>query len=174
MAFTAPSTFTAGQLITANDLNTQLRDNLIALKDPNSASYILNESSDYATTSNAFVNVDATAGKLSLSITLAVQADVFIFFTGSVESSAAARANFDIAMDGTRIGGDDGLLIVGMNTINLSMPVSLTFLKTAVPAGSHTFNLQWKTNTGTLTMYAGAGTANQRDIHPQFIVREMS
>jgi hypothetical protein len=173
MAYTAPATFSAGQLVTATDLNTQVRDNLIALKDPNSAHYELNESVDYTTTSTAFVNIDATAGKLSLSITLAVVADVFIFFTGAVENSGGNRINFDVTMDGTRIAGDDGLMVMTVG-VALATPVYFTLMKTAVSAAAHTFNLQWKTSAGTATMYAGAGTSNQRDIHPQFIVREMS
>jgi hypothetical protein len=172
LAFTTPATFTAGQLITANDLNTQLRDNLIALKDPNSANYELNESADYTTTQATFVNVDGTAGKLSLSITLAVQADVMIWFHGLINNSSTGVICLDVAMDGARIGGDDGL-IAGPGVAQ-SIPFSFFHMKTAVPAGSHTFNLQWKISTGTATLYAGAGTGSSHDLHPQFAVREMS
>lgn len=172
MAYTSPTTWTAGQLITANDLNTQLRDNMIALKDPNSASYDFNEASDYTTTSTTFANIDATAGKGSLSITLAVQADVFIWFHGLFGNSSTGVICLDVTMDGTRIGGDDGM-IAGPGVAQ-AIPLSFFRIKTAVAAGSHTFNIQWKISSGTATLYAGAGTGGSHDLHPEFGVREMS
>ena len=83
-AWTTPATWGVDQLVTASDLNTQLRDNLNTLKTPPSAHYELNESSDYTTSSASFVDVDAT--NLALTITTS-GGDVFVGFHGSVEHS---------------------------------------------------------------------------------------
>ena len=66
MAWTQPKTW-ASEPLTSSDLNTHLRDNLEILKDPPSDDNILNQGSDYTTTSTAFVNIDGT--NLSLTIT---------------------------------------------------------------------------------------------------------
>ena len=51
MAWTAPKTWADDELVTANVMNTHIRDNLNALKTPPSDHYKLNEASDYTTTS---------------------------------------------------------------------------------------------------------------------------
>ncbi|MEO1163712.1 MAG: hypothetical protein AAFV98_08020 [Chloroflexota bacterium] len=65
MAWTQPKTWSNEPLV-ASDLNTHLRDNMEALKEPPSANYELDETSDYTTTSTTFVDVDST----NLSLTL--------------------------------------------------------------------------------------------------------
>jgi hypothetical protein len=52
-------------------------------------------------------------------------------------------------------------------------PIAFVYLKTSIAAGTHTINLQWKTNASTATLLAGAGTGTTRDIHPQFGIREV-
>lgn len=168
MSWTTPKTWVNSEPLTADDLNTHLRDNLNALHAPPTASYQLNEAANYTTTSTTFVDVDATVGKLSLTITT-TGGDVMIGFYGY----AAATGNtgfFDVEMDGTRIGGDDGLAVFYISIATTSFVI----LKTGVSAGSHTFKLQWKVASGgTATLYAGAGTLGA-DVHPQFWVREVS
>jgi hypothetical protein len=175
MSYTAPRTWVTLEFVDVTLFNTHIRDNLIALKDPNSAVSTLNESSDYTTTSTTFVDVDATDGKLSLSLTLTVTADVFIFFTGGGETDTAPyRANFDVTQDGIQVGGDDGLTVISQTGVSNAVRIGFCHLCSAVAAGTHTYKLQWKTSAGTFKLYAGAGTALNKDIHPQFIVREMS
>ncbi len=166
MAWTTPKTWTSEPL-TSLDLNTHLRDNLEALKDPPGASYTLNESVNYYTTSTTFVDVDAS--KLALTITTG-GGDVMVHFHGVVAASSG-RVNFDLDVDGTRVAGDDG--ITRLDTI--TAPVSFTRLISGLAAGSHTFRLQWRVSSGAnATLYAGAGSAVQLDLHPQFWVREVS
>jgi hypothetical protein len=160
-----PATWTVGQLVTATNLNEQLRDNLEFLKTPPTSLYNLNQASDYTTTSTSFVDVDAT--NLSLTIVTA-GGDVLITFMGFGGSSG--RIYLDVAIDGVRMAGDDGFLA---SANGVSTPVTLVALKQGLSAGSHTFKLQWKVNTGTGTLYAGAGTSSF-DVHPQFFVREVS
>lgn len=167
--WTPPATWT-GSLITVNRLNEQIRDNLEFLKDPPSASYEADEGSNYTTTSSSFVDVDST--NLSLTIETA-GGDVLIAFHGTVTRSASGGiVRFDVDVDGTRVASDDGIIAAEPVT-GAGMPVSFVRYVTGLSPGSHTFKLQWKINTGTATLYAGAGTS-QYDIHPQMWVREVS
>jgi hypothetical protein len=166
MAWTTPKTWTSEPL-TSLDLNTHLRDNLEALKDPPGTSYVLNESANYYTTSTSFVDVDGS--KLALTISTG-GGDVMVHFHGVV-AAASGRVNFDLDVDGVRVAGDDG--ITRLDTI--TAPVSFTRLISGLAAGAHTFRLQWRVSSGgSATLYAGAGSTVQLDVHPQFWVREVS
>ncbi len=162
--WTTPKTWTVDELVTASAMNTHLRDNLNALKTPPSAHYECDESSDYTTSAGAWVDVDAT--NLALTITTN-GGDVLVHFHGNVYGSSA-HVWLDVAVDGTREGGDDGIVRARQSDYDT---VSFTRLITGLSAGEHTFKLQWKSSNGTL--YAGAGTTNL-DVHPQFWVREVS
>ena len=177
MAYTAPTTRVTGELMTAAIVNTDYVDNLIALKDPPSANEDVDEVADYTTTSNSFVDVDAT--DLALAITTK-GGDVLVHFHGTVSNNNTGSAGalfLDIDVDGARVGGDDGIIKVRVDNSNQEMPVSFSRLITGLAAASHTFKLQWKVmesgGTTTATMFAGAGTA-RGDIHPQFWPREVS
>lgn len=165
MTWTTPRTWSTGELVTASLLNTHLRDNLDALKNPPSASYLADESANYTTTSTSFVDVDAT----DFSFTLDTGGgDVLVTFNGVVGGSGTVF--FDVEVDGVRFAGDDGIT----RTINGSThALSFVILVEGLAAGSHTFRLQWKVSASTGTLYAGAGTSNF-DVHPQFWAREVS
>ncbi len=171
MAYTAPRTWVNGEVLTASLLTTHLRDNLIALKEPPTALYNVNESADYTTSSTSFVNVDAD--DLSLTVTT-TGGRVLITFCGTMTMAAANTVFFDVLVDGARLAGDDGLVA---NYIDRSSPpgrsVSFAVWTSALAAGSHTFRLQWRVSGSTATLYAGAGTGGG-DLHPQFAVREVS
>ena len=77
LAWTTPKTWADDELVTANVMNTHVRDNLNALKAPPTARYELNRTSDYTTTSTSFVDVDGT--KLALTITTS-GGDVMVHF----------------------------------------------------------------------------------------------
>lgn len=165
MTWTDPKTWTS-EVLTSSDLNTHLRDNLNALKDPPTDVITINDTPDYTTTSTSFGNVDAT--DLSLVLTTA-GGDVVVHFHGVATHSASGRSFYDISIDGSRYFGDDGIIATG---ITLG-PISFTVIIEGLSAASHTINLMWKTSAATATLYAGAGTANQ-DYHGQFWAREMS
>jgi hypothetical protein len=171
MAYTTPKTWTNEPLIAA-DLNTHLRDNLEALKDPPGANYECNEVADYSTTSASFVDVDATNLALSM---ITNGGDVMLHFHGVVAHSLLntnSVVQFNIDVDGSPHAANDGIMAV--YCINGAANVSFTRLITGLAAGSHTFKLQWKNYiSGTATLYAGAGTTKY-DVHPQFWVREVS
>lgn len=169
MAWTTPVTQTTGTLITAAEWNAQVANNLEAVKNPPTDSYVGNEGADWTTTSTSFVDVDGT--DLSLSITT-TGGDVYVGFHGNLASGA--NTYLDVTMDGTAIGGDDGIVAIqGAGSTAPGRPIGFVRLVTGVSAGAHTFNLRWKVASGTSTLYGGAGTGSA-DLHPQFWVREMS
>lgn len=167
MTWITPKTWADQDLVTANDLNTHLRDNLNALKAPPTAHYEANEASDYTTTSTSFTDVDNPDLIKTIETT---GGDVVVSFHGRTAHSAGSSGHiyFEINVDGTPHAGDDG-----MAEVTGSEMVSFSRLITGLSAQSHTFALRWKTNAATATLYAGAGTA-PHDVHPQFWVREVS
>lgn len=170
MAWIAPTTRTTGELITASIWNTDITDNLDALKDPPSENYEANEAADYSTSSTTFVNVDAT--NLALTITT-TGGDVLVGFHGALQITSTYILYFDLDVDGSREGGDDGITCIeqAIDAKN----VAFVRLITGLSAGSHTIKLQWKTSNGgaVAKLWAGAGTASY-DLHPQFWLREAS
>ena len=169
MAWTTPKDWAVDEQLTASKLNTHLRDNLNALKSPPSDNYECNEGSDYSSNSTSFADVDGT--NLSLTITTN-GGDVMVGFHGTFQAGTNATVFLDVYVDTADDGGDDGY-VVQIMPANSPETVSFVRLITGLSAGSHTFKLRWKTNGATVTLFAGAGTSN-RDMHPQFWVREVS
>jgi hypothetical protein len=168
--WTAPRTWPAS-ISAASHANVDIRDNQQALKDPPSANYELNQGSNYSYSSSTWALIDGTNLVLSLTTT---GGDVMIHFTGSILwNGFAIPALLDVEVDGTRIVNDDlgGLLLLAQSATPLRY--SFTYLHQGLSAGVHTFGLAWKSSSGAMTLYAGAGTANL-DVHPQFWVRELT
>lgn len=175
MPYTSPRTWLVGEVPTAAIFNTHLRDNLIALKDPPTAIYNVNEAADYSTSSTSFVDVDGT--DLALSITT-TGGDILVGFVGNVVNNANCAA-FDVTLDGVRQAGDEGIIQAGHIRSDHALPVSFAYLIRSVSAGAHTVKLQWRVDASAVTMYAGAGSAGVAygalaDTHPQFWIREVS
>ncbi len=172
--WTTPKTWAIGELVRASDLNAQLRDNLSALKNPPSAHYTLDETADYQTTSTVFVDVDSAR----LSFTLSTNGgDVLVHFEGTVTSGGnGIGLAFDVAVDGARLGGADGLVTLWTGNGGREV-AAFTRLVHGLSAGEHTFVLQWRAYNAYSpyipVLYAGAGTTNF-DVEPQFWVREVS
>lgn len=164
-SWTTPTTWSAGTGLTAALLNTHLRDQLTALKSPSYFRCYIDEAADYTTTSTSFVDVDAT----DLSATITSGGGAFLIgFSGALYQSATAlRIYLDVLVDAARLGLDDGLTATRVTTLPAHAGTSFTIVTPALSAGSHTFKLQWKVDSGTGGMYAGAGTATA-DIHPTF------
>ena len=155
MGWTTPVTWAAGTVVSASDMNAQLRDNMdyVHSRKPVSIN-LLNDGADYTTTSTSFVDVDAT--DLSKSITTTT-GRVLILVACVISSSVSAETSLDVAMDGTLIGSANTLGIVTHNTNTRSL-MSFATVKTGVSNGSHTFKLQWRTSTGTATMRSTTST----------------
>lgn len=172
MAWSTPKTWSSEPL-TSVDLNTYVRDNQNYLNLRPSDSYTLDESSDYSTTSTAFVDVDAT--KLAFTIT-SNGGDVLVHFDGTFRftaGSGAAACYLDLDIDGSSIAGDDGILRLNIANVNDFAQASFTRFISGLSVGNHTFKLCWKISSGdTVALLAGAGTSGG-DLHPQFWVKEI-
>ena len=174
MTWHTPKTWQLNELVTEATLNEQVRDNEGYLFE-RPLSYInLDQSANIVTTSTTFVNVHADIAR---TITLAgTRARVTFqgFFRIEGSGAGSQRLWLDIAVDGVRQAGDDGLCM-GQVTNNGYLPLAFSWVVTGLTPGTHTFTLQWKTyasvGTPTGTLYAGAGTS-AFDLHPQFSVEE--
>ncbi len=171
MAWTTPDTRSAGDVLSAANYNTYLRDNLNYLFSGRPKFAILRDNgASYTTTSTSFVDVDAT--NLKGTLTLSGSA-VLIGFQCVLASSGAGgplAPQFDISVDGVRVGasGADGLMRASSTTTYVYPGVALLALITNLSAGSHTFKVLWKCNQAlTVTMYAGNGTSGE-DFIPHF------
>ncbi|MCY4540588.1 MAG: hypothetical protein OXE52_20390 [Chloroflexi bacterium] len=157
MTWTTPKTdWATGELITANDMNA-VGENLTVLKSPAMAVYTTTEDIN-ALTNSEFVDVDSI--NLNLAITTA-GGNVLAHFDGvMVRGSRDTESCLDIAVNGVRIGGNQGLMRVKVEDEYISQ--SFTRVIQNLGAGNHTFRLQWK-NPNHVLLYAGA----------QFSVREI-
>lgn len=167
MAWTQPKTWTNEPLV-AGDMNTHLRDNLEELKEPPQGGTEIDNASNYSTTSTVFVDVDATDFSTTINTN---GGDVLVTLCATVVGSSN-WAYFDIDVDGSRVGDDDGI-IKKHNSGGSGDAVMLYFWVKGLAAGSHTFTLQWKANSGTVYLYGGQSGAGN-DVHGQWDVREVS
>ncbi len=168
MAWTNPPTWVTDQVVTAPDLNTYLTDNLVYLLNRPGTVIKRDNGSTYTTTSATFVAVDDT----NLAITVAVKGSaVLVGFSGVTNS---LQAEFDINVDGTRVGsaGEDGIVqggfVSGSNT-----PVAITALVTGLSVGNHTFKLFWRSRNGSsISLMSGNGSGGA-DFIPVFWAAEV-
>lgn len=181
MSWTTPKTWTNEPLIAA-DMNTHIRDNLEALKEPPAAEGVLDEGANYTTTSTSVGNVDGTdtEGKLRHTIVTA-GGDIMVGFSGMCFSDTDSTGlGLMVSVDGITdpLGADTGytgLYRISSGAASARWPISFTRILTGYAAGSHIIRLQWRATGaggGTITLYAGAGTTGA-DVHPQFWVREI-
>jgi len=146
MAYTSPKTWT-NEPLTASDLNTYIRDNLLALKSPPSDNYEVT-AGGYTTTSTSFVDVDAT----NLSFTLNTGGgDILVSLVAVLNAPAGTIVGkFDIVVDGISVSAGSG---ISSNYITTQLEnCSFPYLITGVSPGTHTFKLQWKTSANTFGM----------------------
>lgn len=164
MAWTTPKTWTA-EVLTSSDMNTHLRDNLDALKNPPTDDFTT--TADESTTSATFVDVDAT--DWSLDITPA-GTEVWIFARLNVTHTTTGDIYFDIIKDGTTLasGGEtNGIAGVTPGASDFDT-VDLIYRWTGLTANTAVnFKLQWRTSVAT----ASIGGTN---FDSWWAVREMS
>ncbi len=161
MAWTTPKTdWETGELIAASDMN-EVGENLATLKNPATAIYTTTE--EIRVIGNEFSDLDST--NLNLTITT-TGGDVLVHFDGAMTRNVSvSRCHFDIDVDGTRQGGDDGLTHIDLHHGDRRHSLSFDRLIQGLSAGSHTFKIQWKGN------HAGRGLILYPDA--QFWVREI-
>ncbi len=146
--WTTPKTWATDELVTAALLNTHLRDNLSVLKVPPQASHYSLSYAGASTSSSTFVNTDAT----NLSQTITTKGGrIAICLNGLVYMSGTGRAYFDFSLDGTRLGDSAyGLGSVAIPTTVERFAVEYFFITQTLSAASHTVNVMWLTQAGTI------------------------
>jgi hypothetical protein len=156
--WTTPTTWNPGQVVSATDLNTHLRDNLNYLVSGFPMSMVVrNNAGNYTTTSTTFVDVDAT----NLIITITLQSGRAIIYAQCMclgDAAAGDGMEIDIIVDSTTRAGNatHGLFRVA-RTLRSHAAVFAVFTGLSVNA-SHTFKLQFRTvGAGTATIEANPG-----------------
>jgi len=78
-----------------------------------------------------------------------------VVFNASASNSTAGNAcYFDIAIDGTRQGGTNGLIESDSGSNGLTQNASFTYLTPVLTSASHTIKIQWRVNANTGTVVA--------------------
>jgi hypothetical protein len=143
--WTTPITWSVDQLVTNDDLNEQVRDNLEYLLSPNHQQIIYNNGGNLTITNVvSFQDIDSA----NLTITLNTHGGpVLVRFMGSGRSNGTSNpCSLDLTVDGTRVGAAHtlGLLTLGIEGASW-IPVNLSLLITGLAAGPHIFRPQWRT-----------------------------
>lgn len=114
-------------------------------------------SGDYTTSSNTFVDVDAT--NLALTITTGARRVLVVLTASGYHTNTNDYIGLDVDLDGTRmIGGNFGLFIhavVGSEPTNCSFSI----VSDVLTAASHTFKLQYRRSSAGSTVLYGTGNA---------------
>ena len=161
-----PKTWNTGDLLTAQDMNAQLRDNLQYLKGLPYAQITSRQDSNYTTNSGSFVDIDDS----TLSITLRTAGAVLVGFLGTLQTDRATQIYLDLLVDGVRLGKINGIACLHFQAANKPQTLAFTLLRDQLSAGEHTFRLQWRIGVGHATLFAAAGS---RDAPAFFWVRAL-
>ncbi len=166
MSWTTPHTWVDGEALEENIMNEQIRDNFNFVFNRPNAAYTFNEVANFQTNQSNFQDVNPNTN-----LTIETGGDhVLATLRASITNTTLNTfVYFDIEMDGTLLGGDDGLIGFKVTPANNVINASFSILVESLSAAVHIFKLQWKTSGGLAIMYAGAGTANV-DLHGQFWV----
>ncbi|MCK6580629.1 MAG: hypothetical protein L6Q98_21265 [Anaerolineae bacterium] len=153
MAWTTPKNWSTGELVTASDLNVQLKGNLEILKDPVTKSTRFTPGTQPQITSTTFVDIDTSLSWTSGNGTAVTTAGgaLMIGLSGRVYHSPGGFTDcyFDINIDGVSQGapGTNGILwVYGSNAYQF--PFSIAWLTPALPAGQKNIKIQCKRGGG--------------------------
>lgn len=138
MAWTAPRTWSTGELVTATMMNTHVRDNLLALKTPPAASVATFSAT--STTSTTFVDY------LDVTITFNTEGGaVMAFLSTSLQAASNEHAILCFNVDGV----DQTPL--AREYIDSSAVYRGAFIhqRLVLAAGSHTIKARWRSVGGT-------------------------
>jgi hypothetical protein len=143
MTWTTPQTWVAGSVVSAAQLNEQLRDNLTYLLSRPHQRIIRN--AGYSTTSTSFVDIDST--NLSITLTLSSGA-VLVGLEANVsyDAGGGSRPVFDITIDGARYANAVATGLGGITGPSgaFTAHLSFTVLVVGLTVGSHVFRPVWR------------------------------
>ena len=178
MAWTTPKTWVSEPLL-SSDLNTHLRDNLQALKEPPTDIFTADGGTDYSIGVGGWADFSATDFNLSITPT---GDTVLIGFSGVITYTTDydGYAYFDILLNNSsRLGGVDGLAAIETKAnggiIRNTETVSFFYLLTGLtPNEEITLKLQGKITYGFGVSIHANETGGQGATVSQFWVREVS
>lgn len=159
--WTDPSIFAETQNVNSVVLNKYVSENMRYLLNRPRDITTLVDIGDFTTTSTSFVAVSTTS--LRLSLTLQQQGDVRLWLNGSysVNNTNNRVVSTDILMDGATYASSNdatantlGLSTITNNTLsNVKKGIVFDFVWKDIPEGVHYFDLCWKIDANTLTLY---------------------
>lgn len=163
--WSAPRTWSVGELVIAAMLNSHLRDNLDFLKTPPFVQQISVGTGNYTLTSTSFALIHADFEKTIIT----AGGRLLAYFSAYISHSTSALAGFTFEVNGVVQGGVDGVgaFVGGSNAGQLTFALPLL-----LAPGSHVIRVVSKAATGTTTVYASLSTSAQRTT-PVFWVGEV-
>lgn len=172
MAWGTVAAFTDNEVVIAAKLN-QLADNIEYLRAPNQYEYFNGLGPEMTTTSGTFVSLGANFEQATFACT---GRPILVLLQGSVRVTGAGSeiGNFDIEVDGSRIGhSTEGIVSVGRETnagtVVTTPPyfASIGAIITGLSVANHAFKMMWTVDAGG-TLRLGYGAAAIR-----FWIREL-
>jgi len=160
MAWTTPRTWVDGEIVTADIMNTHVRDNLDYLKErlDGTATQYVRTATDYTTTSTTLTAVDGTNMALALTTD---GSDVLVTFTGYASISTGTEdLTMAVLVDATPY----EIITQELSGAANPFAVSFTYIFTGLSAAAHTFTLQWKTTGATATIHVGTTLFDVREM----------
>lgn len=157
--WTLPRTWATGEIVTAAQLNTHLRDNLEYLKQRDDTPlnhFTCTSNTGYSTTASAYSDVDAAG----LSGTLVTSGGPLLIGVAGAWKSSGTSIDMclDVAINGVRIGhATYGVTFLQSVAANLYLPVAWSTVR-ALAAGTYALKLQWRTSSGTLSLGPNGAT----------------
>lgn len=166
MSWTAPATFTDGNVLSAADMNTFLRDNMLETMPGKATGQLRHYIADGANRIierqivKEYIEVaDVTSstsygdlGTVGPSITLVASQAVLVFWTMYVENNTAGATNCSsIDVSGATVSGpaDSKALMIPIYTADKGRQVGMADIIAGLAPGTHTFKLQYRVDSGT-------------------------
>ncbi len=162
MAYTVPKTWAVDEVLGATDMNTYVRDNIAALKDP--PSFLTACASGALVLSTTATTFTAISSALSASLGT-YGGDIMVFIQLQLAGDTdTRRISLDWLVNGTALYGayafGAGRARAGATpAVTGNMTVFGPLLVTGLASGTHVFQPVWKTDAGTAFTWATTGAA---------------
>lgn len=173
MATINTNTWSAGDTLSASDMNTYVRDNMLGLLEP--AREIINvaTTSDVTTSSASFADVDTTDYQVDLTpnIENGLTCDILVGGMITVRASGSASVqvvNFDLMVNGTSVSSSDGIATFA-GTSDTTFTFTINYLLSGQDNSAKTIKLRWRVDGGTARIFNNTGAI--RDARNQFWAR---
>ncbi len=154
MPWQNPKTWKTGDLLTAPEMNSQLRDNLRYLKGLPFAQASLRRAANYSSRDSNFVDIDSSELSFTVEVTGAAQ----IGFLGTFQMDRAGSIHLDLAIDGLRFGQNAGMAQLRFASANQPQHCGFTIIRDHLTPGRRRFHMQWRVFGGNGQLFASAST----------------